>query len=269
MEQLESLVDQLYLVGEQVYEHKEVLMRWEPMVATLAAYLVMVLVGPSLVGQKELVGKNTMRGLMFLHNAILCVLSLAMAVAALYGGAVVLYRTWGFEECLCNMDGKLLSGALWGWCWIFYASKYYELVDTLILILNRKKLIVLHVWHHLSVMVLCYLWIYCEVNFFFTGVVINGSIHVLMYSYYALSSIGYRAPWAKLITVGQMVQFAYGIASWWYWLYVCHADMTTLQWVVYGLNQFILASFLVLFKRFFNRRYESKPPVKDAQKKID
>ena len=34
--------------------------------------------------------------------------------------------------------------ALTRWCYVFYASKYYELVDTLLLVLRRKRVILLH-----------------------------------------------------------------------------------------------------------------------------
>jgi GNS1/SUR4 family len=267
MDQFVGYLDQLYLLGERCFEHRELLMSWEPLVAALVGYLALVLVGPRLVGDRELVDKTTMRAVMFVHNAFLCGLSLVMASAALYGAVVVVNPVWGWHESLCNLDGTLLSGAMWGWCWIFYASKYYELVDTVILILNRKPLILLHVWHHLSVMVLCYFFVHSNLYFFYTGVIVNGTIHVIMYSYYALSSIGYRAPWAKLITMCQIVQFVYGIGIWWYWLANCHSAMNQEQWIVFFANQFVLTSFLVLFMLFFKAKYNKKPAGKSAQQK--
>ena len=34
------------------------------------------------------------------------------------------------------------------WCYIFYLSKYYELVDTALLMLRGKRVIALHAIHH-------------------------------------------------------------------------------------------------------------------------
>lgn len=65
----------------------------------------------------------------------------------------------------------------------FLASKLYEAIDTVILILNNKPLLMLHVWHHATT----YLAFYTGL---FTGAgcwigMLNSFIHVIMYMYYA------------------------------------------------------------------------------------
>jgi elongation of very long chain fatty acids protein 4 len=83
------------------------------------------------------------------------------------------------------------------------------------------------------------------------GVACNGSIHVLMYSYYLLASLGVRCPWKKYLTVAQMVQFAACAAQSLYILAtpgVCPTALPLTQlWV--------MSNMLFLFGRFYVSKY--------------
>ncbi|KAJ8925539.1 hypothetical protein NQ315_009379 [Exocentrus adspersus] len=98
--------------------------------------------------------------------------------------------------------------------WLYFL-KMSELVETVFFVLRKKfnQVSGLHVYHHVSTF--CLAWIGCK---FLGGgmasfpVIINSFIHIIMYSYYYLSSYGPKwqkklAPWKPKLTMLQMIQF--------------------------------------------------------------
>ena len=97
---------------------------------------------------------------------------------------------------------------------IFNITKMLEWVDTIFLVLRKKKIIFLHWFHHLVTMLYCwYSSIYsCSVDAtgtWFAG--INLFVHFIMYGYYGLTSIGIKLANSFLITLLQFVQMIVGI----------------------------------------------------------
>jgi len=213
-----------------------------------------------------------------LHNLFLCLLSLIMAV----GTSFPIFQRWqrsgrSWYDIYCPQDLGDREGEslLWWFCWIFYLSKYYELLDTLFLILKKKPLSFLHVYHHSTIVVLCFFMIRYQMIFYFSGVIINATIHTFMYFYYFVSIAFDSSPWwKKYLTQAQIVQFIWGITSWWLYPFVCHPreDGNSLlpppggysvDMYVWWYNQFILICFLGLFIHFFSRTYSKKSSKKD------
>jgi len=99
-------------------------------------------------------------------------------------------------------------------CWLFMTSKILDMVDTAFMILkgDKRRVSFLHVFHHGSVF---YSWWLCVMfspgGVGYTGGFINSLIHVLMYAYYQLSSMGPEMRkhlwWKRYLTLLQMVQF--------------------------------------------------------------
>lgn len=88
-------------------------------------------------------------------------------------------------------------------------SKVYEYLDTVIMIMHKKfnQITVLHYYHH---WVTFFLW-WLQMRYAPGGDAhwpssINSLVHVIMYSYYFLTSLGIRPPFKQIITVGQIVQ---------------------------------------------------------------
>lgn len=60
---------------------------------------------------------------------------------------------------LLRSHDNACQGPLFFWSYIYYLSKYYEFLDTVILALKGKPLSFLHVSHHALVCPMAYLWV--------------------------------------------------------------------------------------------------------------
>jgi hypothetical protein len=142
------------------------------------------------------------------------------------------------------------------WASVIYLSKYYELLDTLFLILRKKPLTLLHVWHHFSVIYICWFatsdrmmsaWIHGSINSF---------VHILMYYYYAMQSVNPRKVWwRKYITSIQIVQFVIDLVSSLLFIYFkLYVDMNCIgSWRFWFFSNLVGLSYLYLFVDLYNK----------------
>ena len=78
------------------------------------------------------------------------------------------------------------------WVTLFIYSKIPELVDTLFLVLQKKDVIFLHWFHHVTVLLYCW---HAFANWTASGlwfVAMNFSVHSIMYFYYFLAISGFK-----------------------------------------------------------------------------
>lgn len=146
-------------------------------------------------------------------NLVLAVFSLLGAARTVPHLARAVQRD-GFRSTVCRDPREwYLDGAVGMWVALFIVSKLPELLDTVFLVLQKKNVIFLHWFHHVTVMLYCWhafancvasgLWFVC----------MNLVVHSAMYSYYFLMAVRlYRVatPFAPLITAMQILQMAAG-----------------------------------------------------------
>lgn len=212
-----------------------------------------------------------------IHNLMLTWLSLAMmlgvfvevylafhAAMAKHGSMDLLSLRQGLYDVLCDPSYDYRKSRLMWWCYIFYASKYVELFDTLLLLLRRSDLIFLHWFHHAVVPFL--FWWYMETahTHQWVLVVANSFVHTPMYYYYylAIAHPSYKPWWRLYITLCQIFQFVIDLTSSYLWVYWSSLHPTGCSGSLFGvfLGNFIGFSFLILFIRFYlqERRRSSK-----------
>jgi len=132
--------------------------------------------------------------------------------------------------------------------------------DTIIICLRKRPIIFLHVYHHCVTLVLVFVMMKNEVAVQWIAMIANCMVHVPMYYYYAISSMGYDVWWKKYITMFQIIQFVVDLIAnffgffYYFQGYECSGPLSS--WIF---GQSILFSFLVLFIFFFRETYKKKP----------
>ena len=134
---------------------------------------------------------KALRQLILLHNAALAVYS-GWTWACMFPLVVDFFRQgWqaagveGVKVALCSMPTNEMH--LGVYAYLFYLSKYYEVVDSVILLIKGKKISNLQSYHHAGAIICMWVayryqsqpvWVFC---------VFNSFVHTLMYTCECLS----------------------------------------------------------------------------------
>lgn len=218
--------------------------------AVLVAYAVhILLLNKIMTGRKN--APHFVRGLKAIWD-------LTLAIGSLIGAIVLVPFLWteivdrGIFLEICSSSAQSTNPVLY----IFMWSKFFELFDTTLIILGKKKLIFLHWYHHMATLLYCWdAYISCNTSgALFTGM--NLCVHTIMYSYYALTYFG-RLPnvLRAFITGLQILQMVAGMA-----ITVAHIQCENASDAQAGNSKWALAmyfSFFLLFGKLFFDSYIS------------
>ncbi|EMG47237.1 ELOVL3 Elongation of very long chain fatty acids protein 3 [Candida maltosa Xu316] len=96
--------------------------------------------------------------------------------------------------------------------WWFYVSKFYEVIDTAVILLKGKPSSLLQSYHHAGAMMCMWAGIRYQSPPIWIFVVFNSFIHTLMYFYFSLSCLRIRVPslFKRVLTSLQITQFVVG-----------------------------------------------------------
>lgn len=239
---------------------------WPLCIAICALYIVMITAGPRLMENRP---AYSLKFPLACWNALLCAFSfIGMVRTAPELSAMIL--TQPYKETICTAPYETWGyGPTGMWVMLFIYSKVPELVDTVFLILRKRKVIFLHWYHHVSVLLFCW-------NAFSTlaatglyFVAMNYTVHAIMYGYYCLQALEClpKSFPTFIITTAQIAQMFVGtgvcISAWYYMLKgeTCSNDHTNLiaGAIMYG-------SYLYLFVEFALKRFGSKNAMNKAKK---
>lgn len=172
-------------------------------------------------------------------------------------------RAHGFKDGVCTDTYIEVSAAANLFRFFFVAAKLFEMGDTVWLVLRKKPVMLLHHYHHLTVMLYCWHIAYAKFSdeggdgsYFAT---MNSFVHWVMYGYYAATCLGFKNGLVALsITTMQILQMFVGIMLLAFKTATC--DITFWQNVAFG--WMIYGSYLVLFCQYFIGRYCRKKGTK-------
>lgn len=180
-----------------------------PQTIIIGAYIYFVtLFGPRLMENRK---PFDLKGIMAAYNLSMVLFSLYMCYEFLRSG----WATGYSFQCDIVDYSRSPQALRMAWtCWLFYFSKFIELLDTIFFVLRKKnsQITFLHVFHH---SIMPWTW-WFGVKFAAGGLgtfhaLVNCVVHVIMYTYYGLSALGpaYQKYlwWKKYMTSIQLTQF--------------------------------------------------------------
>ncbi|KAI8887627.1 GNS1/SUR4 membrane protein [Backusella circina FSU 941] len=204
-----------------------------------------------------------------IHNILLTLVSGALLALLFEQLFPQLYRH-GFYYTICSVDAWTQKHELL--YYLNYLVKWWELVDTVFLVIKKKKLEFLHYFHHSMTMALCYTQLVGRTTVSWVPIILNLTVHVLMYYYYFRTSTGAKIWWKKYLTTMQIIQFiidlgiiysvTYSYYAWTYTDYLPNFGTCagTESAAVFGCA--ILTSYLFLFINFYRITYNQNKKLK-------
>nr|XP_015210702.1 PREDICTED: elongation of very long chain fatty acids protein 1 isoform X1 [Lepisosteus oculatus]XP_015210703.1 PREDICTED: elongation of very long chain fatty acids protein 1 isoform X1 [Lepisosteus oculatus]XP_015210704.1 PREDICTED: elongation of very long chain fatty acids protein 1 isoform X1 [Lepisosteus oculatus]XP_015210705.1 PREDICTED: elongation of very long chain fatty acids protein 1 isoform X1 [Lepisosteus oculatus] len=241
-----------------------------PMTLILMAYVLFVLyVGPRLMAKRK---PFQLKWPMIIYNFSMVALSSYIVYEFLMSGWATTY-TWRCD--LCDYSDSPEALRMVRVAWLFFFSKFIELLDTVFFVLRKKhsQITFLHIFHH-SVMPWTWWW---GVTIAPAGgmgsfhAMVNSVVHVIMYFYYGLSAAGPRFQkylwWKKYMTAIQLVQFVMVSlhVSQYYFMETCDYQVPLFIHLIWMYGTF----FFILFSNFWYQAYvkgKRLPKVLEAEK---
>jgi len=228
------------------------------------AYLTMVLVLRQVMKERKPI---VFKWVMLFHNGMLSVTSLLLLILILEN----LTPLWakGLWYSICTGELYPTFHKLQLLYYINYLFKYYELLDTVFILIGKKKLEFIHWYHHAATLWLTYVQIYGKSTMQWVAITLNLAVHVLMYYYFFMSSLGIQIWWKKYLTVFQIIQFLIDLVFCFYCSITfamgeyysdifpgvyCNASIGAAT-----VGSWVLTSYLILFVQFFFKTYNTPP----------
>lgn len=158
-----------------------------------------------------------------------------------------------------NKNALRLAAVIW---W-YYFSKMIEFIDTFVFVLRKKnnQVSFLHLYHHSTMFPLWWLGVkWCPGGQAYFAAMINCFVHVVMYSYYFISTYPkYKDVWwKKYITHLQLGQFYIVLLDTIYAAIVIRLGYCVLyEWMAWGLIIY-MGTMIILFNAFYAKAYSKK-----------
>jgi hypothetical protein len=127
-------------------------------------------------------------------------------------GEANLLARGGLWRSLCDLNEGIWEQGLNYYGFFFYLSKFYEVLDTVIILAKGKQSSLLQTYHHAGATLSMWAGIRFASPPIWIFVVFNSLIHTLMYFYYTLSALKVRVPTVvkRALTTAQITQFVVG-----------------------------------------------------------
>ncbi|EGG20584.1 GNS1/SUR4 family protein [Cavenderia fasciculata] len=256
MTSIKSYVDSISESIDFYFEKRDQRVMYWPMMErphemfyVVFAYYAFVVIGKKVMANQK---PFDLKYPLIFHNLILCLISAYITIEAARQAYINDY------SLMCNpVDYTERGIGMAKVLWLFYFSKYIELMDTVFMILRKKfdQVSFLHVYHHSSIIMLWFIGInWTAGGDAYLSATMNSLIHTLMYGYYTLAALKIDVWWKRYLTQLQLLQFVINLGS---SLYAIYYDCPFPRWMFYAMIIYMM-SMLFLFGSFYLHTYIQK-----------
>ncbi|XP_077077608.1 elongation of very long chain fatty acids protein 1a [Siphateles boraxobius] len=226
------------------------------MTLILLSYVFLVLcVGPRFMANRK---PFSLKTTMIVYNFSMVAFNSYIVYEFLMSGWGTTY-TWRCD--LCDTSNSPQALRMVRVAWLFYFSKYVELLDTVFFVLRKKhsQVTFLHIFHH-SILPWTWWWGITLTPVGGMGsfhALVNACVHVIMYTYYGLAAAGPRFQkylwWKKYMTAIQLIQFVLVTVhiSQYYFMEKCEFQVPLFIHLILMYGTF----FFILFSNFWIQAY--------------
>ena len=220
-----------------------------PFLNIFVMYLVIVkYVGPKFMENRKPFNLNNFTRIYNLYQVISCIYIVSLSPAFL----------GSFNPYKCH-SGKIMDPFLLKISWFIIMLRASEFVETIVFVLRKKQNQVswLHIYHHIAVVSLLWLFFkYSTTQNEINIIGVNSAVHVVMYSYYFLSSFNaFKSITNKVkpfITAMQITQLVFIMT------HIIHAlarcNVSKLYWLQFG----NIAILITMFLQFYFKTYQKE-----------
>jgi len=237
-----------------------------------------ILYGVMLLGLKVTANqrqKMRLDNVVWVWNFGLSIFSLAGAaycVPRLLFGTEAGLLTAGFYPAVCAPALSYGFGMSGFFTALFIYSKFFELLDTTWLLLRKHDVIVLHWYHHFTVLLYCWHSYSVRIGTGLWFAAMNYSVHTVMYFYYGLSEFkptgrNIARKFARFVTLVQLSQMVVGITVTVASIYFhAQGEVCYVSLVNSALGLIMYSSYFLLFLQLYVEKYHTKKAKPQSSK---
>jgi len=234
---------------------------WYIPVGTAVVYLLLVFGLRDFMKNRDKI--SSLGYLPLIHNFnSLCISVLSLTGMLYYFIQLNITHNWDPNITFCDPQRVAVNkGGLYFFIYLFYLSKYYDLLDTFIIVLRKGKLMVLHVWHHFITVILVWSCLQTYVPVQWSAEILNAFVHVPMYYFYLNCELKREIWWKRYLTLLQIFQFVtvngLHLTSF-YFHYVLGKNCSSFDTYSNQLGLCVINSYLILFVQFYRQSYRDR-----------
>ncbi|KAJ2489373.1 hypothetical protein IWW37_004051 [Coemansia sp. RSA 2050] len=155
---------------------------------------------------------NTLKAIIVAHNLVLAAYSVWTFID-FFPAVLRNVQAQGLKDGFCDNNWALRNDKLLVHGFLFYLSKYYEFIDTAIILAKGRPAGQLQTFHHSGAVLIMWLGNYVQSPYLAFFVFENSIIHGLMYTYYTLTALGFKPPGKQILTRLQISQFYVALSA--------------------------------------------------------
>jgi len=237
---------------------------WEIPTTACVIYIIMIVGLKNYMASRD---KYKLQNYVVCWNFGLSLFSFAGVIACvpkLLAGPDAGLFTKGWYASVCAQPAQYGYGYSGFFVCLFIYSKLAELVDTFFLLVRKSPVILLHWYHHLSVLLYCWHGYSSRIGTGLWFASMNYSVHAIMYFYFGLTQYSeagrkFAKKFAMLITTLQLTQMVFGIAvTVSSVVYISRGDVCYVPLVNSGFGLAMYVSYFFLFLQLFLANYVFK-----------